>query len=136
MRARAYPPRIACRAAILSLGVLASVLTVGCGDGAPLAPVQVPAVTPSDVDSVSVQPPSVEVSQLNERVQFTATALNASGAIVHDAPVSWASSDITVATVNQDGTVTILHGGEATITATYGGATGSATVTVTPTLNP
>lgn len=51
------------------------------------------------MDSITVQPSTVEVSQLNEQIHFTATALDASGGVVED-------------------------------------ASGTATVTVTPTLDP
>jgi alpha-tubulin suppressor-like RCC1 family protein len=46
-------------------------------------------------------------------------------------PVTWASSDTTVATVSSAGVVTAVRGGTATISATSGGKTGSATVVVT-----
>lgn len=47
-------------------------------------------------------------------------------------PVSaaWSSSNISVATVDQNGLVTAVANGTATITASAGGATGTATVTV------
>ncbi len=137
MRARSPDVRRSWPGVILSLCVLASVsVTSGCGSGAPLGPIQVPAVTPSDVDSITVQPSTVEVSRLNEQIHFTATALGPAGGVVDDAPVSWSSSDISVVTVNQSGTATILREGEVEITASYGAASGTATVTVTPTLNP
>lgn len=44
--------------------------------------------------------------------------------------VTWKSSDTSVATVSQDGTVTAVGEGTAIITATVGGVSASATVTV------
>jgi len=46
--------------------------------------------------------------------------------------VTWATSDTTVATVSQQGLVTGVSVGQATITATSQGKGGAATVTVTP----
>lgn len=45
--------------------------------------------------------------------------------------VRWSSSDSTKATVSQNGVVTCVASGTATITATYQGATSTATITVT-----
>jgi len=50
----------------------------------------------------------------------------------HDQPVTWATSDATVATVSTEGMVTAVAVGQATITATSQTQSGATAVTVTP----
>ena len=69
---------------------------------------------------------SADISD-NERVQLTATV----NGRPYTRGVRWTSSDNTKATVSQNGVVTPVAAGSATITATYLGATDTTTVTVT-----
>jgi len=64
-------------------------------------------------------------------VWLSATPLDSTGTPT-DQPVTWATSDSTVATVSQDGMVTGVNVGHATITASSQGQSGAAAVTVTP----
>ncbi|MFQ5551274.1 MAG: Ig domain-containing protein, partial [Gemmatimonadales bacterium] len=82
------------------------------------------------VASVSVTPTSTELTALGDQVQLSAAALDASGDPVGDASFTWSSSDDAIATVDQSGLVTGVSNGTATITATTGSVSGSATVTV------
>ncbi|HEX6748267.1 MAG TPA: Ig-like domain-containing protein [Longimicrobium sp.] len=61
---------------------------------------------------------------------LVALVFSGSGAEVEDAPVAWATSDSSVATVDASGRVTAVAAGTATITATSGPRTGSTQVTV------
>jgi hypothetical protein len=66
-------------------------------------------------------------------VQFTATVKDANGNAVQGAGVSWSSSDPSRVSVNAaTGLATPLQPGSVTITATSGGVSGTASVTVLP----
>lgn len=83
------------------------------------------------IDSVSVQP-SLATVQIGRSTTLTATVRDVTGAIVTDRAVSWASGNVAVATVSSTGVVTGVAAGTAIISATSGGKSGSATVTVVP----
>ncbi len=87
------------------------------------------------VASVTVAPltGTVEVSGTQ---QFTATLFDASGGILTGRTVTWSSSSQAVGTVSQSGLVTAAGVGEAAITATSEGRSGSATLSVTQPLAP
>ena len=96
----------------------------------PAPPPQPPPPPPAPVASVVVRPDSVSVME-TQVVWLTATPLDSAGNPT-DQPVTWATSDTTVATVSQDGMVTGVNVGQATITATSQDQSGAAVVTVTP----
>ena len=83
---------------------------------------------PTVVAQVSVTP-STGTVDVGESLQFQALVTNAQGAALSD-PVSWSSSPTSVATVNPSGLVTGRAQGTATITASAGGRSGSASITV------
>ncbi len=85
---------------------------------------------PAPVASVTMSPAATTVSG-GATVQLTATLKDASGNVLTGRSVTWASSAPTLAPVSGSGLVTGLGVGTATITATSGGHTGSAAVTVT-----
>jgi hypothetical protein len=93
-------------------------------------PAPPPPPPPAPVAAVVVSPESVSVME-QQVVWLTATPLDSVGNPT-DQPVTWATSDSTVATVSQDGMVTGVARGQVTITATSQGQSGAATVTVTP----
>ena len=64
-------------------------------------------------------------------VKATATVKDESDKTVSDATITWKSSDTNIATVDENGTVTGVAAGKATITATCDGKSGTAEVTVT-----
>ncbi|AHG91641.1 Ig domain protein group 2 domain protein [Gemmatirosa kalamazoonensis] len=78
--------------------------------------------------AVSLASPSLTVGQ---GTAATATLRDASGNVLTGRPVTWATSDPAIATVSTTGAVTAVAAGTATISATSGGVTGSATLTVT-----
>lgn len=102
-----------------------------CGDsGGPTEP------TPTQqepVASVTVAPSAAEV-EVSETHQFTATVKDAGGNTLTGRTVTWSSSDQNVATVSQSGLVTALEAGQATITATSEGRSGTAGITVNQSL--
>lgn len=64
--------------------------------------------------------------------QFTATVRDGSGTVVTPGPVTWATSSPSIASVSETGLVIGLGVGQATITATVAGASGSLVLTVSP----
>jgi len=65
-----------------------------------------------------------------ETAQLIATPLNASGAVISNGHVTWATSDPKVALVSPAGLVTAVDGGQVKITATSGSATASVDIAV------
>lgn len=81
------------------------------------------------VDSIQVAPESVTVPA-GDTAQLAATPVDANGHTVSAAQVSWSSSNSSVATVDEDGTVTGESGGTATVTASAAGRSDEVDVTV------
>src|SRR5207245_969735 len=82
------------------------------------------------VPSVSGRPATASV-QTGQTVQLTATPKDASGGALSGRTVTWASSNVGVATVSGSVLVSGVAAGSATITATSEGQSGSAVVSVT-----
>lgn len=72
-------------------------------------------VTPSEIITVKVSPGTADVAK-GRTVPLIATALDADGNEVSDALFDWESSDTAIATVSDDGQVTGVELGDATIT--------------------
>lgn len=83
------------------------------------------------VDAVTVTPGSATMA-IGQRVQLTATVVDSSGSQLSGRAVAWTSDQPTIASVAQDGMVTGVATGRATITATSEGKSGKATIDVTP----
>jgi uncharacterized protein YjdB len=87
-------------------------------------------VTPAPVGSVTVTPSPASVV-LGKTVQLFATVRDTSGTIVTDRPVTWTSSNTSVATVDANGLVKGVGTGTVTITAKSETKSGTSAVTVT-----
>lgn len=87
-------------------------------------------VTAREVASVVVSPPTVSV-RVGSTVPLQAQTLDAEGGVLTGRPVTWSSSNTSVATVSTQGVVTGVATGAATITASSAGRSGQAAVTVT-----
>ncbi len=85
------------------------------------------APAPSAID---VRPPMVALTALSDTVWLTAIVLDQLGRVLEDAPLSWASADETVVTVDSGGLVTAAGEGTTRVTATSGEASAFAAVTV------
>ena len=81
-------------------------------------------------ESVAVSPEEATIAALGDTVRLAAEAFDANGHAVANAELAWATSDEAVATVDGSGLVTAAGHGTATITATSGGASGTASVAV------
>jgi alpha-tubulin suppressor-like RCC1 family protein len=84
---------------------------------------------PPPVASVTLTPPAATVL-VGGTVQWTAKVRDAAGSEVTGRPVTWASSDTTVATVSATGLVTGVARGSATITATSEAQSATGWITV------
>jgi hypothetical protein len=132
-----------CRTLITTL-----IVAAGCGhDWAPSAPIDVspnryghgkPMASDTLSDTTSSWAPvalltvTLPASSLTvgATTQASAAAFDATGQSLYDAPVTWTSSDSSVATVSSSGLVTAIGAGTATISATIDGQRGSAGLTV------
>ncbi len=79
--------------------------------------------------SVSVEPAAVALDALRDTLRLRATVRDAVGAPLPNVPVSWTSSDTSVATISETGLVTAMARGATTLTVR--GDTVKATVAVT-----
>lgn len=86
-------------------------------------------VNPAVVTTVVVTPASATVGA-GETQQLVAETFNANGGLLTGRAVTWASSDDTKATVNATGLVTGVAPGQATITATSEGKSGTSLITI------
>lgn len=82
------------------------------------------------VASVTVDPNSASLSVGNSTT-LSAAAMNGSGQEVDGYTATWSSSDPSIASVNGSGSVSAVAAGSAQITATMGGQSASASITVT-----
>jgi uncharacterized protein YjdB len=92
------------------------------------------AITPDPVASVTVAPPTSTINATQTQ-QLNATLKDAGGTVLTGRTVTWTSSNTGIATVSNTGLVSPTgpnDTGTVTITATSGGANGTATVTIAP----
>ena len=110
----------------------AAALAKGCGDGdgPSAAPPEPPRPT-----TVTVSPATAQLTALGATVPLTAEVRDQNGQVMASAAVAWASSDASVVPVDASGKVTAVSNGTATITATSGGVSGAAAVTVAQTVS-
>ena len=88
-------------------------------------------VTVSQVAAqVNVAPDMVTLSSVRDTVRMSAEAIDARGNAIGDAAFQWSSDDEGIASVDADGLVTAVANGTATVTASFGSASGMASVTV------
>jgi serine/threonine protein kinase/alpha-tubulin suppressor-like RCC1 family protein/uncharacterized protein YjdB len=86
-------------------------------------------VTPPAVALVVISPPSASL-QAGRRIQLSVAARDAHDRPILGRAVTWKSSDPTIATVTDQGAVTALRSGQATVTAQIETQSASAAVTV------
>ena len=84
---------------------------------------------PLAVSTVTVSAPATTL-QVDQMVQLTATASDAGGTRIEGVTFEWTTSDQSVATVSQTGLLTGLTEGEAEITASTEGVSGSVLISV------
>ena len=106
----------------------------GCGGDGSTEPTRPPPDTPRPA-SVAVSPTAIELTALGATAQLSAEVRDQNGNVMAGAAATWASGDASVATVDRSGLVTAVANGTATITASAGGASGTAEITVTQSLD-
>ena len=77
-----------------------------------------------------ISPAADSLFSLDDTLRLTARALDANGNAIPGVTVDWSTSDEAVATVDGGGLVTAIGNGDAEITATGGGSTATASLTV------
>jgi len=110
------------------LAVSAGVALAGCADASDGG--TQPPPPPKPVASVAVEPAAVTL-RITQSRQLSATVRDASGHTLSGRSVTWSTSAPATANVSTDGLVTAVAPGEATVTATSEGKSGTAMVTVT-----
>ena len=83
------------------------------------------------VASVAVAPQSASLSAIGDSLVFTAVARDSAGSQVSGVSFAWTSSDATVVTVSSQGVARAVANGSATVQASAGGFSDTASVTVT-----
>lgn len=116
----------------LRSGVPGTAIVTGWLNGVPIADsAEVLFVDPNQVTTVDVTPVEATIGALGGTQQYTAVARNYYGNVLAGVAFAWSSGDETVATVDPvTGLATAVANGTTTITATAGGVSGSASVTV------
>ena len=109
---------------IARLGVvrvaMSCLFIVGCGG----------ATDPPVATTVTLSPTVLRFSSFGDTRQLTATVLDHNGAIISDPSLTWESSSSSVVSVSSTGLVEAVDNGIATITATSGSASATASVDV------
>ena len=113
----------------VAAGVAKISATSGGKTGASDITVSVPPPNPV-VTSVTVSPPSASVAK-GATVTLAASVKDQHGNVMSGQTVAWSTSDASLATVSPSGVVTGVAAGNATITATTSGKSGTSSVTVT-----
>ncbi|WP_419161556.1 Ig-like domain-containing protein [Candidatus Palauibacter sp.] len=106
----------------------ATLWAYACGDATTEPPTPTP--DPPRPTTVTVTPATHPLTALDATVQLTAEVRDQNGQVMAGAGVTWTSNATSIATVGGSGLVTAAGNGTATITATAGSVSGSATVTV------
>lgn len=113
---------------VLAVGVGGAAITATSGGARVAVPI---AVALPAVAVVELAPRSVSLVRL-QRTQLVATPRLADGTVARGRATTWTTSDATVATVAEDGVVSAVGVGVATVTATVGGRSADAEVEVSP----
>jgi hypothetical protein len=95
---------------------------------------QTEVVTPVVVTRVAVEPGEASVSQ-GSAFRLTATVFDEFDESLSEAAVEWSSEDPTIVSVEVDGAAQALSPGSTLVWARFNGVSGSAAVTVMPSLN-
>jgi parallel beta-helix repeat protein len=88
-------------------------------------------VAPASVGSVTINPTTASVQQ-GKTQQLTATVLDSRGQVLTGRSITWLTSNPNMATVSSSGMVSGVAPGTVNVSATSGGVSGSASITVTP----
>ena len=113
-------------ARLATLALLPLLVLAACSDSPTDPP---PGAEPA---SVELSPEELVLTTIGETSELSATVLDEDGEEISGATVTWNSSDVEIATVDEDGVVEAVGEGSATIIAQSGDVEGTAEVTVSP----
>ena len=82
--------------------------------------------------SVVIAPESADVTSVDDTVRFTARALDAAGAQIASASITWTTLDPGIATVDPNGLARAIGAGDGRLVATYGSRADTAVLRVRP----
>ena len=111
------------------IGLTALLLLAACGDGG-TTPTSPPNPPWPVATSITLSATALSFSSLGATQQLSATVKDQNGAAMASATVTWTTSAASVATVSSTGLVTSVADGSATITATEGSVSATASVSV------
>ena len=129
--------------------VLAFFIVVTCGKDSPTRPTPPPSQpptppptqppptpppTPPQPSRITITPSVATLMSIGQTMQLTAAVLDQNGQPVSGAVVTWSSNNVNVATVSNQGLVTAVGNGTATISARSGSLSQNASVTVRQTV--
>ena len=120
-------PPVGRRVILLAAGTF-FLLANACGDGGTEPQPQPP--DPPRPTSVAVTPATAQLTAIGQTAQLAAEVRDQNGNAMAGVALRWESSNEAVAAVDDSGLVAAIANGTTTITATSGGASGTATVTV------
>jgi YVTN family beta-propeller protein len=118
---------------IQRFALLTTTLMAACGGENPTPPPPLPPAGPFPAATVVVTPSTASLAAVGATTKLVATARDANGNELTGKTFAWATQAGGVATVDETGLVTAVGNGQALITATLDGATGSAAVRVSQT---
>jgi hypothetical protein len=84
----------------------------------------------NQIATVGISPSAATLTALGQTLSLTAVAKDAQGAVLPDQVFSWASDEVDVATVDEEGLVTAVGNGTAEITAAANDVVGSCSLRV------
>ena len=112
------------RSCMVAFLFLALTTLASCGKDSPTEPAeQVPSL-------ITVSSDNAVLTAIGQTTRISATVLDQESKVISGAAVTWISSNPNVASVSPNGTVTAVSNGTTRITATFGFASGSTSVTV------
>ncbi|MGD8319394.1 MAG: Ig-like domain-containing protein [Gemmatimonadota bacterium] len=117
------------RSLLLGLAAVAALATLTACSGSG-SDILVPADIGTEVGSITIEPTTLQTIEVGASVQFSAIAVDPSGAPTDHPDITWSSTDPNVATVTQDGLATGLTEGRTEITASSGGVQATALLRV------
>jgi hypothetical protein len=111
------------------LAILFGVTLLACDEDRPITAPPPPPPPPGGVAAVIVSPSSQGLVP-GDSVRLSAEARDPQGDVLPNEPITWASADPNIATVDVNGVVHAVAEGDALITAEAGGVTGGASIQV------
>ncbi|HEY2806307.1 MAG TPA: Ig-like domain-containing protein, partial [Gemmatimonadales bacterium] len=127
--------KLSCRLALLRGPLLAAAALAACSSDRPLSTSPSFDITAPSVGSVTLTPTVLSMAP-GDTARLSALLRNPGGETILGMAVTWATNAPTVAKVSASGLVTAVTTGNATITASAGGHSGTAAVTVTGSMVP